>query len=175
MRAVFFAGKGGPEIIELREVPAPELLPRHVLVRVCSAGLNRADLLQRRGLYPPPPGTRPEIPGLEFAGEVIGVAPDASRWKAGDRVMAIAAGEAQAELVVAHEDMLCAVPSGVDLEVAGAIPEAFITAHDALCSLGGLAGGQIVLVHAAGSGVGTAAIQLAKAAVRAGRRDGPLS
>jgi putative PIG3 family NAD(P)H quinone oxidoreductase len=164
MRAVFFAGKGGPEIIELREVAAPEPPPRHVLVRVRSAGLNRADLLQRRGLYPPPPGTRPEIPGLEFAGEVIGGAPDASRWKIGDRVMAIAAGEAQAELVAAHEDMLCAVPSGIDFEAAGAIPEAFITAHDALDSLGGLRGGQIVLVHAAGSGVGTAAIQLTKAA-----------
>ncbi len=133
-------------------------------VRVRGAALNRADLLQRRGLYPPPPGTREDVPGLELSGEVVQPGEDVTAWKPGDRVMAIASGEAQAELAVVHERMLLRVPHGMELEDAAAIPEAGITSHDALFTLGGLRPGWPVLVHAVGSGVSTAAVQIAKAA-----------
>jgi putative PIG3 family NAD(P)H quinone oxidoreductase len=164
MKAVLFGGKGGPEVIEWRDAADPAPARGEVLVRVRAAALNRADLLQRRGLYPPPPGTREDIPGLELAGEVVGVGAGVTAWKAGDRVMAIAAGEAQAELTVVHERMLLRVPEGLSLEDAGAIPEAGVTSHDALFTLGGLRPGWPVLVHAVGSGVSTAAVQIAKAA-----------
>ncbi len=164
MKAVVFAGQGGPEVVELRDVPDPSPSRGEVLVRVRAAALNRADLLQRRGLYPPPPGTRPDVPGLELAGEVVRAGEGVVAWKPGDRVMAIASGEAQAELAVVHERMLLRVPDGLSLEDAGAIPEAGITSHDALFTLGGLRPGWPVLVHAVGSGVSTAALQIAKAA-----------
>jgi putative PIG3 family NAD(P)H quinone oxidoreductase len=164
MKAVLFGGKGGPEVIEWRDAADPAPARGEVLVRVRAAALNRADLLQRRGLYPPPPGTREDIPGLELAGEVAAVGAGVVAWKPGDRVMAIAAGEAQAELAVVHERMLLPVPPGLSLEEAGAIPEAGVTSHDALFTLGGLRPGWPVLVHAVGSGVSTAALQIAKAA-----------
>jgi putative PIG3 family NAD(P)H quinone oxidoreductase len=164
MKAVVFAGKGGPEMVEVREVPDPAPQRGEVLVRVRAAALNRADLLQRRGLYPPPPGTREDVPGLELAGEVVKSGEGVTAWKPGDRVMAIASGEAQAELALVHERMLLPVPEGLTLEQAGAIPEAGITSHDALFTLGGLRPGWTVLVHAVGSGVSTAAVQIAKAA-----------
>jgi len=164
MKAVVFAGKGGPEVVEVREVPDPAPSRGEVLVRVRAAALNRADLLQRRGLYPPPPGTREDVPGLELAGEVVKAGEGVTAWKPGDRVMAIASGEAQAELALVHERMLLPVPEGLTLEQAGAIPEAGITSHDALFTLGGLRPGWTVLVHAVGSGVSTAAVQIAKAA-----------
>jgi len=164
MKAVVFVGKGGPEVVEIREVPDPAPARGEVLVRVKGAALNRADLLQRRGLYPPPPGTREDVPGLEFAGEVVRCGEGVSLWKAGDRVMAIASGEAQAELAVAHERMLVRIPDGLSFEQAGALPEACITSHDALFTLGGLRPGWPVLVHAVGSGVSTAALQIARAA-----------
>ena len=164
MKAVVFAGKGGPEVVEVREVPDPRPGRGEVLVRVRAAAMNRADLLQRRGVYPPPRGYREDMPGLELAGEVAALGEGATLWNPGDRVMAIAAGEAQAELAVAHERMLVRVPDGLSWEQAGAVPEAFVTAHDALFTLGGLRPGWTVLVHAAGSGVSTAAIQLARAA-----------
>jgi NADPH2:quinone reductase len=164
MRAVVFTGKGGLEVVEVREVADPRPGRNEVLVRVRAAGMNRADLLQRRGLYPPPRGTREDIPGLELAGEVAALGEGASGWKVGDRVMAIAAGEAQAELAVVHERMLLPVPAGLSWEQAGALPEAFLTAHDALFTIGGLRPGWTVLVHAAGSGVSTAALQLVRAA-----------
>jgi putative PIG3 family NAD(P)H quinone oxidoreductase len=164
MKAVVFGGKGGPEVVEVREVPDPVPSRGEVLVRVRAAALNRADLLQRRGLYPPPPGLREDVPGLELAGEVVRAGDGVTAWKPGDRVMAIAAGEAQAELAVVHERMLLPVPEGLGLEQAGAIPEAGVTSHDALFTLGGLRPGWVVLVHAVGSGVSTAAIQIAKAA-----------
>jgi NADPH:quinone reductase len=164
MKAVLFGGKGGPEIIEWKETPDPAPARGEVLVRVRAAGLNRADLLQRMGLYPPPPGTRADVPGLELAGEVAGVGEGVTAWKPGDRVMAIASGEAQAEYAVAHERMLVRIPEGMSFEDAGAIPEACITSHDALFTLGGLRPGWPVLVHAVGSGVSTAAVQIAKAA-----------
>jgi putative PIG3 family NAD(P)H quinone oxidoreductase len=164
MKAVLFTGKGGPEVIEWRETTDPAPARGEVLVRVRAAAMNRADLLQRRGLYPPPPGTRDDIPGLELAGEIVAVGDGVFAWKPGDRVMAIASGEAQAELTVVHERMLLRVPEGMSLEDAGAIPEAGVTSHDALFTLGGLRPGWPVLVHAVGSGVSTAAVQIAKAA-----------
>jgi putative PIG3 family NAD(P)H quinone oxidoreductase len=164
MKAVRFGGKGGPEVVALSEIERPEPSRGEVLVRVRAAAMNRADLLQRRGLYPPPPGFREDVPGLELAGEVEALGPGVTGWKAGDRVMAIAAGEAQAEYAVVHERMLLRVPEGMPLEQAGAIPEAGITAHDAMFTIGGLRPGATVLVHAVGSGVATAAVQLARAA-----------
>lgn len=164
MKAVVFVGKGGPEVVEVREVPDPAPARHEVLVRVRAAALNRADLLQRRGLYPPPPGTREDVPGLELAGEVVKCGEGVAAWKAGDRVMAIASGEAQAELAVVHERMLVRIPDGLSFEQAGALPEACITSHDALFTIGGLRPGWPVLVHAVGSGVSTAALQIARAA-----------
>ena len=164
MRAVVFAGKGGPEVIEIRDIPDPRPSRGEVLVRVRAAALNRADLLQRRGLYPPPAGLREDVPGLELAGEVVAVADGVTALAPGDRVMAIAGGEAQAELAVAHERMLLRVPETLSVEEAGATMEAFVTSHDALFTLGGLRPGWPVLVHAVGSGVATAALQLARAA-----------
>jgi NADPH:quinone reductase len=159
-----FTGKGGPEVIVVRELPDPVPSRGEVIVRVRAAALNRADLLQRRGLYPPPPGTREDVPGLELAGEVESVGEGIVAWKPGDRVMAITAGEAQAERCAVHERMLLRIPDGLSFEDAGAIPEAGVTSHDALFTLGGLRPGWTVLVHAVGSGVSTAALQLAKAA-----------
>ncbi|HEU4382541.1 MAG TPA: NAD(P)H-quinone oxidoreductase [Anaeromyxobacteraceae bacterium] len=164
MRAVVFAGKGGPEVVEVREVPDPVPHRGEVLVRVRAAALNRADLLQRRGLYPPPHGVREDVPGLELAGQVVSCGEGVTRWKVGDRVMAITAGEAQAELCLVQERMLMPVPEGLSFEEAGALPEAGITSHDALFTLGGLRPGWPVLVHAVGSGVSTAAVQIARAA-----------
>ncbi len=163
MRAVVFKGKGGPEVIAVETVPDPEPSRGEVLVRVHAAALNRADLLQRRGLYPPPPGVREDRPGMELAGEVAAVGEGVSAWKPGDRVMAITAGEAQAELCLVHERMLLPVPAGLSHEQAGALPEAGITSHDALFTLGGLRPGAAVLVHAVGSGVASVAIQIARA------------
>ncbi len=164
MKAVRFTGKGGPEVVELAEVEAPRPSRGEVLVRVRAAAMNRADLLQRRGLYPPPPGFREDIPGLELAGEIAGLGEAVTGWKLGDRVMAIAAGEAQAELAVVHERMLLRVPEGMPFGDAGALPEAGMTAHDALFTIGGLRPGAAVLIHAVGSGVATAALQIARAA-----------
>jgi len=164
MKAVRFTGKGGPEVVELADVEAPRPSRGEVLVRVKAAAMNRADLLQRRGLYPPPPGFREDIPGLELAGEIVELGEAVTAWKVGDRVMAIAAGEAQAELAVVHERMLLRVPEGLTLGDAGALPEAGMTAHDALFTIGGLRPGATVLIHAVGSGVATAALQIARAA-----------
>jgi putative PIG3 family NAD(P)H quinone oxidoreductase len=164
MKAVLFEGKGGPEIIRWADAADPAPSRGEVLVRVRAAALNRADLLQRRGLYPPPPGTRPDVPGLELAGEVAAVGEDVQAWKPGDRVMAIAAGEAQAELAVAHERMLLPIPERLSFEEAGALMEAGVTSHDAMFTLGGLRPGWPILVHAVGSGVATLAVQIAKAA-----------
>jgi putative PIG3 family NAD(P)H quinone oxidoreductase len=140
-------------------VPGPD----EVLVDIAATALNRADLLQRMGLYPDPRGRTPEIPGLEFAGTVAAVGERASMWRVGDRVMGIEAGGAYAEQIATHERQLLAVPEGIDLVDAAAIPEVFLTAWDALVLQGGLSSGRWALVHAGASGVGTAAIQIAKA------------
>lgn len=164
MKAVLFDGSGGPEVIRIGEVPDPAPGRGEVLVRVRAASLNRADLLQRRGGYAPPPGTRRDVPGLELAGEVVRAGDGVEGFRPGDRVMAIAPGEAQAELAVVPARMLLPVPAALSLEEAAALPEAGLTAHDALFTIGGLRPGWTVLVHAAGSGVGTLAVQLARAA-----------
>jgi NADPH:quinone reductase len=164
MRAVVVAQHGGVEGLEVREVARPVALGDRVRVRVHAAALNRADLLQRRGHYPAPPGAPTDILGMEFAGEVEQVGADVRAWRVGQRVFGITGGGAQAEYVVVPENTLAAVPDNLTWAQAAAVPEAFITAHDALFTQGRLAMGERVLVHAAGSGVGLAALQLACAA-----------
>ena len=148
----------------VQERPAPEPGTGEVLVRVRSAGLNNADLMQVKGFYPAPPGSPPDIVGLELAGEVASCGPNATRFSPGDRVMAVVGGGGQAELCVVHERHLLPVPDSVSVEEAGGFPEAFTTAHDALFSQCGLAMGESVLVTGAAGGVGTAGVQLAVAA-----------
>ena len=163
MRAVVIPSYGGPEVLEVRDdVPEPEPGPDEVVVEVVSAALNRADLLQRRGLYPGPPMDH-EVPGLELAGRVVATGRRATAWSEGDAVMGIVAGGAQAERIAVHERQLVAVPEALDVADAGAVPEVFLTAWDALVLQGGLTSGRTALVHAGASGVGTAAIQLVKA------------
>jgi NADPH:quinone reductase len=135
-----------------------------VLVKVRAAGLNGADMMQRRGLYPAPPGSPQDIPGLELAGEVIALGDGATRFEEGDRVMGIVGGGGQAELAVVHERILMPVPENLDWPEAGGVPEVFTTAHDALFTQADLQPGERLLVHGAAGGVGTAAIQLARAA-----------
>jgi putative PIG3 family NAD(P)H quinone oxidoreductase len=148
--------------MEVESPPAP--VADRVRVRVHAAGLNRADILQRLGHYPAPPGYPQNIPGMEFAGEVESIGDAVRAWKVGDRVFGITAGGAQAELVVVPESNLARVPADLDWVKAGSMPEVFITAHDALFTRAGLHMGERVLIHAAASGVGTAAIQVAHAA-----------
>jgi NADPH2:quinone reductase len=150
--------------LAVEEHPDPEPGAGEVLVRVRAAGLNGADMMQRRGLYPAPPGSPQEIPGLELAGEVAATGPGAERFAAGDRVMAIVGGGGQAELAVVHERGLMPVPDALDWPAAGGFSEVFTTAHDALFSQAGLEPGERLLVHGAAGGVGTAAVQLARAA-----------
>jgi putative PIG3 family NAD(P)H quinone oxidoreductase len=162
MKAVVITRFGGPEVLEIQEVPKPQPGPEEILVRVRSTGINRADLLQRQGRYAAPPGTPQNIPGLEFAGEVAELGANAQRWHRGDRVMGIVAGGAHAEFVTTHQDAVTAVPPNVDWTVAGSVPEVFITAHDAL-QQAGFKADENVLIHAVGSGVGLAATQLVRA------------
>lgn len=159
-RAVVFPGDG-TVTIEARPEPTPG--PGEVLVRVRGAGLNRADLAQQAGFYPAPPGVPADIPGMEFSGEVAALGADVRALAVGDRVFGIVGGGAQAEALVVHESNCARVPEHLDLVEAGGIPEVFITAHDAMCTRAGLQPGEHVLVHAVGSGVGTAVVQLAKA------------
>ncbi|MDO8666931.1 MAG: zinc-binding dehydrogenase, partial [Gemmatimonadales bacterium] len=163
MRAIFIAKAGGPEVLELRDAEKPAPAEGEVLVRVHAAGVNRADVLQRMGKYPAPPGVPADIPGLEYAGEVTALGAGVTRWKAGDRLMGLVAGGAYAEFVVTHEDTALAIPRGWTYDAAGAVPEVFLTAYDALIRQVNLAAGDVVLIHAVGSGVGTAALQIAKA------------
>lgn len=163
MKAVVLTQAGGPEVLAVREVETPEPIGEQVRVRIYAAGLNRADLLQRAGGYPAPPGAAADIPGLEFAGVVDKVGPLVRQWKPGQRVMGLAGGGAQAAYIVTHEALLIEIPETLDFVQAAGIPEVFITAHDALFTQAELQMGERVLIHAAGSGVGTAAIQLAHA------------
>jgi NADPH2:quinone reductase len=150
-------------LLAVREHPDPELGAGQVLVRVRAAGLNGADMMQRRGRYPAPPGAPADIPGLELAGEVLACGPGAQRFGAGERVMGIVGGGGQAELAVVHERILMPVPDGLDWARAGGTPEVFTTAHDAVFTQAGLRPGEHLLVHGGAGGVGTAAIQLARA------------
>ena len=163
MRAVVLHSYGGPEVLTIEEVADPVPGPDEVLVEVAATALNRADLLQRMGLYPDPRRLKPEIPGLEFAGTVVALGARVTMWQVGDRVMGIEAGGAYAERIATHERQLLAVPAGMALAHAAAIPEVFLTAWDALVLQGGLSSGRWALVHAGASGVGTASIQIAKA------------
>ena len=160
MRAVTIAD----EKLTVEERPDPEPGKGEVLVRVRGAGINGADILQRAGGYPAPPGSPPDIPGLELAGEVASLGPGADRFGEGDRVMAIVGGGGQAELAVVHERQLMPVPDGLDWPEAGGAPEVFTTAHDALFTQAELKAGERLLVHGAAGGVGTAAVQLGAAA-----------
>ena len=165
MKAITITSFGGVEGLEVRDVAdAPSATLDRVRVRVRSAGLNRADILQRLGRYPAPPGYPQDIPGIEFAGEVEAVGEEVRSWKIGDRVFGIIGGGGQAEFVTVPENHLARVPDNLDWTEAAAIPEVFMTAHDALFTQCGLTTGDHVLIHAAGSGVGTAAIQLVKTA-----------
>ena len=150
--------------LEVREHPDPEPGVGEIAVRVHAAGLNNADLLQVRGFYPAPSGSPPDIPGLELAGEVIAVGDGVTRFGVGDRAMAVVGGGAQAEICIIHERAALPVPGPMTWEEAGACPDAFTTAHDALFTQAGLAMGERVCVHGAAGGVGVAAVQLAVAA-----------
>ena len=150
--------------ILVEEHPDPEPGAGEVLVRVRAAGLNGADIHQRQGGYPAPPGSPPDIPGLELAGEVAALGAGAMRFSEGDRVMAIVGGGGQAELATVHERQLMPVPDELDWAAAGGVPEVFTTAHDAIFTQCGLRPGERLLVHGAAGGVGTAAVQLGRAA-----------
>jgi NADPH:quinone reductase len=153
--------RDGSVVVE--EHPDPEPGSGELLVRVRAAGLNGADILQRKGAYPAPPGSPQDIPGMEFAGEVVALGPGVLRFEEGDRVMAIVGGGAQAELVTVHERAAMPVPDALDWPAAGGFPEVFTTAHDALFTQAGLQAGERLLVHGAAGGVGTAAVQLGRA------------
>lgn len=163
MKAVYITEFGGVENLEIRDV-SPPADPRgtEVIVNVKAAALNRADLLQRRGRYPAPEGFSQQIPGLEFAGEVAAIGEAVSEFVAGDRVMAITSGGAQAEFVSVDARQLMRIPANLGFAEAAAVPEAFITAHDAIYSQAGLEPGETLLIHAVGSGIGLAALQLGK-------------
>lgn len=163
MRAVVVSAPGGPEVLALAEVPQPSPGEREVLIEVRATGLNRADLLQRRGLYPPPPGASGLL-GLECAGVVAALGPGTSSVKVGDRVMALLPGGGYAEKVAVHEQLTLPIPERLDFVQAAAVPEAFLTASEALFELGRTEPGDWVLIHAAASGVGLAAVELARAA-----------
>ncbi|MBX7054529.1 MAG: NAD(P)H-quinone oxidoreductase [Pyrinomonadaceae bacterium] len=163
MKAVFiddFSTGRGLSLTETADPRPPA--GTEVLVRVRAAGLNRADLLQAKGLYPPPAGVSPNIPGLEFAGEVAAIGDRVAEWRAGDRVFGITAGEAQAEYLLIDERHLAQIPERLSFTEAAAVPEAFITAFDAVATQAGLSEGETLLIHAVGSGVGLAALQIGR-------------
>jgi putative PIG3 family NAD(P)H quinone oxidoreductase len=163
MRAIAITKPGGPEVLTVVDRPAPEPSRGEVRIRVRATAINRADLLQRIGAYPAPADAPPDIPGLEYAGEVDALGPGVERLAVGDRVFGLVGGGGYAEALVAHERTVARIPEGMSFEHAAAVPEAFITAHDAIVGQAGLRGGETLLVHAVGSGVGTAAVQLGRA------------
>jgi NADPH:quinone reductase len=161
MKAVIITRSGGPEVLEVQDRPLPEPGVGQIRVRVRASALNRADLLQRAGNYPVPSGSPKDIAGMEYAGEVDALGDGVQLWKKGDRVMGIVGGGGHAEFVTVHERETMAVPSGMSWEESAAIPEVFLTAFDALFTRLNLRSGETLLIHAVGSGVGTAALQLA--------------
>jgi len=166
MKAIVISEPGGPDVLRLADVPEPELRPGFVLVDVKATALNRADLLQRRGLYPPPRGET-DVLGLECSGVVSKVSGEITSLREGDRVMALLPGGGYAERVAVHEKMAIPIPDRLSFAEAAAVPEAFLTAREGLFTLGRLSPEDTVLVHAAAGGVGSAAVQLAR---RAGAR-----
>jgi len=164
MKAVIITRPGGPEVLEIQERAKPEPGVGQIRVRVRASALNRADLMQREGNYPVPPGVSAEIAGMEYAGEVDSLGATATLWKIGDRVMGIVGGAAHAEYLCVHEREAIRLPNAMSWTDAAAIPEVFITASDALFNRLALRAGETVLIHAVGSGVGTAALQIAHVA-----------
>jgi putative PIG3 family NAD(P)H quinone oxidoreductase len=162
MKAVIITRPGGPEVLEIQERPKPEPGVGQIRVRVRASALNRADLMQRAGNYPVPPGASAEMSGMEYSGEVDAIGPAAALWKIGDRVMGIVVAGGHAEYLCVHEREAMPAPRTLSWENVAAIPEAFLTAYDALFNRLGLRPGETVLIHAAGSGVGTAALQIAR-------------
>jgi NADPH2:quinone reductase len=163
MRAAVITRPGGPEVLEIQDRPKPIPKANEILVRVRASALNRADLLQREGNYPAPPGSPADVPGMEFAGEVEAMGADVTDWREGDRVFGIVGGGANAEYLVTDAQCVAEVPEKLTWTDAAAIPEAFITAHDALVTQARVRGGDNVLIHAVGSGVGLASLQLTRA------------
>ena len=161
MRAVVFTGSGGGEVISFAERPDPVPVGHDVLVAVRYAGLNPADLAQRAGRYPAPPGSPSDVPGIEVAGTVVACGPAVQRFATGDRVFGIVGGGGLADRVVAHETHLASVPERLGELEAAAVPEVFVTAHDALMTQAGLRPGELLVVNGANGGVGTAAVQIA--------------
>jgi putative PIG3 family NAD(P)H quinone oxidoreductase len=164
MKAVIITRPGGPEVLEVQERPKPEPGLGQIRVRVRASALNRADLMQREGNYPVPAGVSADISGMEYTGEVDSLGASATLWKTGDRVMGIIGGAGHAEFLCVHEREAMPVPKGMSWEDAAAIPEVFLTAYDALFNRLALRTGETLLIHAVGSGVGTAALQIARAA-----------
>jgi NADPH2:quinone reductase len=162
MRAIIITRPGGPEVLEMQERPTPQPGVGQIRVRVRASALNRADILQRQGNYPVPPGAPADVIGMEYAGEVDAIGPSATLWKIGDRVMGIVGGGGHAEYVTVHEREAIPVPRSMSWEEAAAIPEAFLTAFDALFTRVALGTGETLVIHAVGSGVGTAGLQLAR-------------
>ncbi|MEZ4826116.1 MAG: NAD(P)H-quinone oxidoreductase [Bacteroidia bacterium] len=161
MKAIVINAYGGPEVLSLSDFPTPKPGPEEILVEVAATALNRADILQRQGKYPPPPGVSP-VPGLEIAGVVVSAGSAVTRWSTGDRVCGLLAGGGYAQYAVIHQDIAMPVPATLGFEQAAAIPEVFLTAFQALDWLAAIQPGESVLIHAGGSGVGTAAIQIAR-------------
>jgi NADPH2:quinone reductase len=162
MSAIGIAAPGGPEVLVPEERPVPTPGPREILLKVAAAGVNRPDVMQRQGVYPPPKGA-PDIPGLEIAGEVVALGDGVKRWKLGDKVMALVIGGGYAEFCLAHEGHALAIPPGLSMVEAAAVPETFFTVWHNVFERGALKSGETLLVHGGTSGIGTTAIQLAKA------------
>jgi len=162
MTAIAIRTPGGPEVLTAEQRPVPKPGDGEILIEVAAAGVNRPDVMQRMGLYPPPPGA-PDIPGLEIAGEVVACGTGVTRWKEGDRVMALVVGGGYAEFCIAHESHALPVPAGLSLTEAAAIPETFFTVWYNAFERGRLAARETLLVHGGSSGIGTTAIQLAAA------------
>jgi putative PIG3 family NAD(P)H quinone oxidoreductase len=162
MTAIAIRTPGGPDVLVPEQRPCPTPGNGEVLIKVAAAGVNRPDVMQRKGLYPPPPGAT-DIPGLEVAGEVVALGPNAARWTIGDKVMALVVGGGYAEYCPAHESHCLPVPAGLSLNEAAALPETVFTVWHNVFERGALKAGETLLVHGGSSGIGTAAIQLAKA------------
>jgi putative PIG3 family NAD(P)H quinone oxidoreductase len=162
MTAIAIRAPGGPEMLVPEQRPTPTPGAGEILVKIAAAGVNRPDVMQRKGLYPPPAGA-PDIPGLEIAGQVATLGPGVTRWKVGDAVCALVAGGGYAEYCLAHESHALPVPAGLSMAEAAAIPETFFTVWSNVFERGGLQSGEAILVHGGTSGIGTTAIQLAKA------------